>query len=261
MKALDGSDFYQWGVVIRQLMEMPDDLPQADAHELIITGHATMQKMSQADIDIGYVAGDLKVLLYTLQPATTEYPTYETARQKTLLAEIRSRAARFEPVLLAALASSATFHVVQKKGYDTKTLIYDGLTLFADGLSQKVPEATTDIKNAMRCVALELFTSAAFHLHRANEAVLRKYYVSVSGGAPAPTRKNPDYRPAMGDYLIEMENKGWGSPELLASLKDLKNLHRNFIAHPDMEVTELDEIDSLLGQVKTSIYHMLKAIS
>jgi hypothetical protein len=260
MKALDGSQFYHWGSIISDLRSFPDEIGDPDLVRLLVAGTDMLQTIGQAGIELPNLKGDFDKLFYTIKNDLPNLVTFQASERQSFIATVKSAATRFEHVLLASLENCPTFHVEPKKGYDTRRLVDDGLSLFPGDLAQKVPEATHDLKSAMRCVALELFTAAAFHLHRANEAVVRKYYAAVSNGAAPPGRRNPDYRPSMGDYLTELERKGWGNPQLLASLKDLKNLHRNFIAHPDMEVVDLDEIDALIGQIKTSIYHMLKVI-
>jgi len=77
-------------------------------------------------------------------------------------------------------------------------LVEDETVFFSDSLSLKVPSAIDDLKQAMRCIAFELPTAAGFHLHRANESVLRCYWDSVTGGKARPKNGN------MGIYLHEL---------------------------------------------------------
>ena len=63
----------------------------------------------------------------------------------------------------------------------------------------------------------------------------------------------------MGDYIAALTNQGAGDPIVLSALKDLKDLHRNPLIHPE-HTLEIDEAIALLGSIQSVIVHMLKAI-
>jgi len=134
--------------------------------------------------------------------------------------------ATFEIVLNAELALMPLYVVTQKAGYDTSILIENGTACFPDDLAAKVPEAVPDIKAATRCIAFELPTAAGFHLHRANESVLRGYWDAVTNGAPRPKSRN------IGDYLGELDKLNKGDDTVKSALRDLKDMHRNPLIHP-----------------------------
>ena len=160
----------------------------------------------------------------------------------------------FEAVLGAELSLTPVYVVTPKGGFDVPALIEAGQACFPADLESKVPEAIQDLKQATRCIAFELFTSAGFHLHRANEAVLRRYWDAVTNGSPRPTTRN------MGDYLNGLAQQNAGDPRVRAALKDLKDLHRNPLLHPDDSINNLDEAVALMNGVHTVILHMLRAI-
>jgi hypothetical protein len=167
---------------------------------------------------------------------------------------ITSALTAYETVLGAELSLIPLYVVTQKSGFDTEILVSNGAFCFPSDIWAKVPEAIGDLQQATKCIAFEVFTAAGFHLHRANEAVLQRYWDVVSQGADRPKSRN------MGDYLNEMKTKNIGDEKVRAALKDLKDLHRNPLIHPEQSIDTLDEIVSLMSGVHTVIMHMLKDI-
>jgi hypothetical protein len=109
-----------------------------------------------------------------------------------------------------------------------------------------------DLEQATRCIAFELFTAAGFHLHRANEAVLRRYWDAVTNGATRPASRN------MRDYLNELNKLKAGDAKVKATLKDLKDLHRNPLIHPEQTLENVDDAIALMNGVHTAVPNMLK---
>jgi hypothetical protein len=147
-----------------------------------------------------------------------------------------------------------TYSVTQKRGYDSMALISFAESIFPPELGVKVPEAIPDIREAGKCIAFELPTAAGFHLHRANEAMMHRYYDQVSGGKPRPKNRN------IGGYLAAMTENKYGDPRLIATLKDLNDLHRNPLIHPDQSLESIDEAIALMNAIHTATVFMLKAI-
>lgn len=167
---------------------------------------------------------------------------------------IKSAMGKFEAVLAAELQLTPLYLVIAKRGYDIDELVSRGESLFPEEISNKVPDAIVDIRQATKCLAFELPTACGFHLHRANESVLRRYYDAVTGGAPRPTSRN------IGDYLVELKKLGKGDAKVTSALKDLKDLHRNPLIHPEHTLETTDEAVALLGGVLAVVTPMLKAI-
>jgi hypothetical protein len=161
---------------------------------------------------------------------------------------------QFEAVLRAELSLLPIYMVTPKAGFELPTLIESGQACFPFELQLKVPEAVADIQQGTRCIAYELPTAAAFHLHRANESVLVKYFTHVSGISKAPKRRN------LGDLLKKMEDNNWGSAEVRASLKNLKDYHRNPVIHAEMSVDTIEDAIGLMNNVHTVVVQMLKEI-
>lgn len=168
--------------------------------------------------------------------------------------EITSSLEAFETVLNAELALMPLYVVTPKAGYDTAILVDAGSRCFPNDLAAKAPEAISDIQQATRCLAFELFTAAGFHFHRANESVLRKYWDAVSNNQPRPRSRN------MGDYLNALDTAQVGDVRTKASLRDLKDMHRNPLVHPEHSIENLDEAIALMNGVHGAIARMLTEI-
>lgn len=160
----------------------------------------------------------------------------------------------FLTVLQAELQVADAYYVMKKRGYDTFDLIDHAQVLFPDELGVKVPEAISDIKQAGKCIAFELPTAAGFHLHRANESVLHKYYDAVTNNAKRPDTRN------IGGYINELNSLKRGDAKVLSALKDLKDLHRNPLIHPEDSFEDVDEAMALMGSILAVMVHMLKVI-
>ena len=80
--------------------------------------------------------------------------------------------------------------------------------------------------------------------------MLRKYYDVLSNGVPRPTRGS------MGIYLDEILKLPNVDKELEAVLRQIKKLHRDPIAHPEVTLT-VPEAVSLLGLVQSAISKIL----
>ena len=87
----------------------------------------------------------------------------------------------FKIAFLAELGTFPTYFVSQKGSHDTLTLLDDPARMFPDDLEKKVPEAMFDVGEAGKALCYETATASGFHLFRAAECVLRRYYSHVTG--------------------------------------------------------------------------------
>jgi hypothetical protein len=159
----------------------------------------------------------------------------------------------FETVINAELSVADAYFVSRKAGYDTYTLISSAEAVFPADLPIKVPNAIPDIREAGKCLAYEVGTAAGFHALRAMEAVLRKYWEIVTEGKPHPGQRN------IGVYIQKMEKLGVGEPKVIAALKQIKDLHRNPLMHPEETLT-LDDAIGIFGIVHSAMGSMLREI-
>jgi hypothetical protein len=161
---------------------------------------------------------------------------------------------KFEAVLRAELGTTPMYYVSPKNNMDVAGLISFGHLSFPGDLASKAPEAIPDAQQAAKCIAFELSTAAGFHLHRANESVLRRYFDHVAGAEHRPESRN------IGDYLNKLGQLNKGDPRVRAALRDLKDLHRNPLMHPEEHIASVDDAISLMGSVRAAMSLMLKEL-
>jgi len=169
--------------------------------------------------------------------------------------KVESKWRTFEITLNADLAIANLYVTTRKGAYDTLTLAEEGLAAFPAGLADKVPEAVSDAKQAARCLAFDLPTAAAFHMHRSHEAVIRAYCKAIV----ADKKAIPEDKRAQEHWIKAIESVS-GTEKIVAALRDIKDLHRNPVLHPEHTLADSEEAIALLGAIGTSVTHMLKAI-
>lgn len=167
------------------------------------------------------------------------------------IAQTQQAYREFEAVLKAELGQLGIFLVSDKNAMNTLTLVEQGEMSFPDALKEKVPSAIGDVRDAMKCIALELPTAAAFHLHRANETVLKAYWSEVANGEALPQKAT------RGKIVEIMEKKKYGDEPIRSSLRDLVRLHRNPTIHPDESLASVEEAINLYGAIRSIIGFML----
>lgn len=159
----------------------------------------------------------------------------------------------FEGALTAELTVAEAYFVSRKAGYDSSVLTQQGELMFPLAMGEKVPEAVADAKEASKCLAFELPTACGFHSMRTVESVLRKYWDRVMEGEERPKQNN------MGDFLREFEKRGTGDKKVRAALKQIKDLHRNPLVHPEV-ILSVEEAVALFGIAVSAITAMLQVI-
>lgn len=172
---------------------------------------------------------------------------YETA------GPVETKLREFETLLRAEAADLNVYLVEQKQALDTSTIVFSGETAFSRGLSDLGDHVLQDARSAMRCIAFELPTAAAFHLHRINEAVLGIYWDTV---VSADRPKNP----TLGTYISELRKRTDHDPLIVSVLDQIRALHRNPTMHADYTLLDVEEAISLFGIVSSAIRYMLQEI-
>lgn len=156
----------------------------------------------------------------------------------------------YKIALHAELNTLPSYFVTRKGGYDTLALLDESGTLMPEDLVSKVPEAGFDLAAAAKCLAFEVSTAAGFHIFRATESVLRRYYEVVANGAAPPKVR------AIRVYVRAMRQQGCGNEKVLNSLDQMADLHRNPLIHPG-DVLTTDEAIAILGIARSVITAML----
>lgn len=154
---------------------------------------------------------------------------------------------------LAEVSILSAYFVTQKGGFDTRSLLFWGENCFPATLRVKVPEAMFDAKEAAKSLAYEQPTACGFHVFRALEATLRKYHSVVTESSTPPKVRN------IGVYLESLRRLGKGDPKIVASLKQIADLHRNPLIHPEA-VFSMEDAIGALGIARSAMAAMLDVL-
>lgn len=257
---LDGFFFYQVGAALRPLTKLSGESTRGD---MVLAAYgaqpwlAALLGQQLVRFKTCRPKGDqlAKKLASIIEEFNTNTSTDVDSKVDYLAAlEVSSLAKDFETLLAGELQVVDFYAVTPKGGFDTTILAEDGLRIFPLDLAPKIPETVYDAMQAARCLAFDLPTAAAFHLHRVNEAVLRRYYDVVTDGAEHPANHG------IRAYVDSMNNLKVGDKRVLSSLSDLRRFHRNPVLHPESRLTDIEEAIALLGVVTSVITFMLMAI-
>lgn len=166
---------------------------------------------------------------------------------------IKNCYSKYKIALQAEMGALPSYFATQKGGFDTSTLLFAAERLFPAELIDKCPESLFDIREAAKCLAFDRPTAVGFHIFRALEAVLRRYYRQVTGEKPAPRVRS------IGVYVKALRSLQCGDEKILSTLDQLVRLHRNPLIHPD-DVLTLDDAISIVGLARSAILAMLAVL-
>jgi len=161
---------------------------------------------------------------------------------------IREAAQKFETVLSAELSNSDTYWISPKGTHKTSMLLQYAHLELPSLILTEVPEASADFDEAGKCLLFDTPTAVGFHLLRATEAVIRKYYAIVTGVEPKKKFRN------WGAYLKKLNQCGANS-KITGYLDHIRENYRNPILHPEVTLTA-DDAQVLFGVCVSAIVLM-----
>ena len=164
-------------------------------------------------------------------------------------------AKEFEIVLSAELQTLATYNITQKGIYSTTDLIERAEGILPEDVLGRISRmAVGEVRESGKCLALDCATASAFHMMRATEEVMHRYYVSVCKPKPAKRLKN------WGAYIAELSKSNKPEvKEVVAIIQQLKDRHRNLIMHPEV-VLSIGEAFTLFEIAQGAIITMADKI-
>jgi hypothetical protein len=148
---------------------------------------------------------------------------------------------KFEIVLAEEMRENPAYNVPRRGIFYTKALVDSADETFPSDLRLHIPEKTRDDwKSAGRCLAFNLLSASGFHVARAVEGTLERYYQVFCSKPPGETLHS------WNDYIqaLETARKAKVDPvptaKTLAELRQMKDDYRNPIAHPRIVLSEAD---------------------
>jgi hypothetical protein len=245
VRPVNDNYFYQFGAVIRPLVEIRQPIKFTDALSLIYPAEAWMDWfMSDKVVPLSVCKLSGNRLRAAIQRLSEEYEKPEIKPEDeappNLIFPVRSAAREFETVFTAELQTLDTYFVSQTGIYKTSDLIEHAERIFSESILETIPDyAVKDIRECGRCLAFDLPTSAGFHILRATEALIREYYAVVVGEPPKLKSRN------WGRYIDILRRHG-ADQRILAALDQIREMHRNPIMHPE-DFLSPEEAATLFG--------------
>lgn len=244
--------FYRLGISFDALDRLEVEVPHSQVWWPLYNAQNEVRNLfANTDLTSAFRATAIpaRILLDSLEKATSQ--NLESLFSQYDKAVILGALSQFQAVLTGELAVSDAYFVVEKKGFNSLKLISQGEVLFPTGIETKVPESVPDLREAGKCIAFELPMAAAFHIFRAVESVLRRYWAAINGNVKPLKQHN------IGAYLREFKSKNCGDAKVVQALEQMNVLHRNPIIHPQDKI-DLDDAISLLGIAQSVVSAMLK---
>ena len=145
-------------------------------------------------------------------------------------------------------------YIVTPKRFNIESLLENPSQLLADKVFLELPTiCQADFKDACRCIAFELPTSAAFHLMRSAEGVLRHYYGTV-------VRRGKIKSQNWGPIIDHLKSRRNSAPKtVLDHLDHIRENFRNPTQHPEARY-DIDEAQDLLSLVSETINRIFRDI-
>jgi hypothetical protein len=260
--------FYEFGAALRPLRDLTESQTYMSAIFTVIraqmalrkllaeTSHVPLRLSKSAANSLDSALDELIDVPKKKEAAEGEQPEYDWEQKidagKTK--KVLKKLDELETVFSMEAVGLDVYAVTQKAGYSTDTLVQHGEEIIPEEIRDYMPEyALKELHEAGRCLVFDLPTAAGFHMMRSVESVLHSYWDVISGGKPRPTLQNGADAP-MGTYINQVENEG-ADKIVTGVLKQIKDLHRNPLMHPDA-VLNINEAIVLLGVVSSAIMAM-----
>lgn len=255
---IDLSYWYKTGETIHPLTEISGDVPLREIWPQLFFAHQRLEDLISSNRLHSSFAHAVELLNTLNRYMNREDFDATVSNFETHI--ISSNAQKFETTFNAELSVAPSYIITPKGAYDVNILTLAPNMAFPSELSDLVPEAKYDMKEAARCIAFEVSAAAAFHLHRLNEVVVHRYWDAVSNGAVRPARNG------LGEYIGALDKAKKGDDKVIATLKQINTLHRNPIIHSDIPSESEKEYNiweaiGLLGIIVSVVYAMLPAIA
>ncbi|MFC2002357.1 hypothetical protein ACFLV4_00150 [Chloroflexota bacterium] len=268
MERINPVFFYQVGALLKPLTEMQVEhtsrvdiwLRATEVDSIIrvlLDFYSSLTVCRRSGVELINTIADVADWMRKTPPKEWQEEDYSVDVKFRLLID---KAKEFQTVLCEELQMLATYHVTQKGIYSTDGLISETEKILPvpviKRLDKKIKE---EIKESGRCLAFDNATASAFHIMRATEAVLHKYYISVC--KPKSKNKLGNW----GAYLSALHKLSEDSTvekalredvrKVEVLLQQIKDQDRNLIMHPEIILTP-DEAFTLFEIAKGAIMAM-----
>ncbi|WP_298223160.1 hypothetical protein [Acidocella sp.] len=219
---------------------------------IIYDAHGAIYTLHRSSVFYPYLRSSWTLAneMISLLETQTQNHDFQRDIQFYEIHQLKTKATEYKIALTAEFGALDAYFVTRKAAYDTWALLNSGETLFPASLLTKAPEAAYDAREAAKCLAFETPTASGFHTFRATESVLRRYYHHVTGGNAPPKVRN------IAVYINALRQAKVGDEKILSVLKQMSDLHRNPLIHPEAVLT-MDEAVAIIGIAQSAVTSML----
>lgn len=250
---------YELAVAVHPLTGVPDSAKYSEVWFAWMSAKTALQNIfNQRALEVCHsAANDLYLKLKEVVPddfgeafdKVHSDPNTEEQPLGFVVYSIRDAAKAFETILSAELSNSDTYWISPKGTHKTSVLMQSARLELPRNVLKEIPEsAASELDEAGRCLLFDNFTAAGFHLFRATEAVIRKYYESVVGTTPAKKSRN------WGSYIKGLKSKN-ASAKVTGYLDHIREQYRNPVLHPEITLSA-DDAQVLFGVCISAILMM-----
>ena len=227
--------YIRFGTTIRYLQDVKENWSVHGGGYVLENINSFFEALNEFDLPVTKrAAGPLEKFRYELEKSDPQHKltSDEASRLSKVMNDLRF-------TLTAETKGNVAFIVTDKR-IDVDKLLSSVSALMAPGVFDKLPDiARYDFIEAGKCIAFELPTSAAFHLLRGTEAVLRHYYCSFVRRGRVDLLWGP-----MVNSLRSRRSPP--SAPLLDNLDNIRRSFRNPTQHPD-KIYDIHEVQDLFG--------------
>ena len=243
-------DYYWFGTSVRFLQDASQgaELGQGNDGRLLFNLRRFFEYIDELGLQVTRRAADeLHTFFRNLEKRGPEYQlsAEDAAKLGNFIERLRDT--------LEAEISGLTAFIVTPKRLEVARLLNDVTQLFPPGTFDKLPEiARYDLAEGGKCIAFERPTSAAFHVLRATEGVLRQFYRSLA------KQKRVDL--LWGKMTTDLARRRAAKPHLglIQHLDHIRLSFRNPTQHPD-KIYDIQEVQDLWSLCCEAIGRMAKA--
>lgn len=155
-------------------------------------------------------------------------------RNPYLVQSLIDRIAQVKTVLIAEIRTSTSFSVKGVGIFDVEMLVNCASQALDPATIARIPkEARDEIDAAGKCLAFNLPTASGFHAMRAVERILKVYAAEFIDAAQIKKLRNWGAFIEKFEKIVESDAAKKPSEEAVALLRQLKDIYRNPVIHPE----------------------------
>jgi|GEM_PF-4455670 len=254
MRKLDCNFFYHTATYIEQLNQLNMNSYNRMETVLLITQAKDYfsHYITENPVRLRQSLVPARAMLDALEVITSEADFMEqhfgSVQLGTFAHPLQAALREFEVIFSNEIRSLGIYQIDNVRSYDVSLMIED----FTKALSEQAANglsatAIHDWKEAGKCLAFGLYTASGFHLLRVVEAVILDYYHNISGNQAHlnDVLQHKKFMRSWKSYIEELKIMG-ASHKILWVLKQLKDLHRNPLMHPEDTLSE-NQAHTLIG--------------